>query len=723
MRHPTLQNCLRLAALAILSVICTSQAFGQSATIEGTITESGGGGPIVGATVALSDPQNGANSVLGSATTNASGQYSITLSMSPGETRDLIVEAAGPNHAPARHGHTTPLPCYFNCGPGGELSVSEGSTVTGIDIALDPGGRISGTVTTTDTGSGLQDANIRVFEEDSIYEYSSHFGATTGSSGNYTTSLAVLPGNYHVVAEPAFGDYPLYADNYVAEAWNDQMCEHVRCPIGDTDTVGITASSTTSNIDFDLEPGASISGDLNPAGIEKLIFLYNGAGGLTRIHAIYDFELPESAWSFNGLKGGSYYVQLGPLQRDPYLRELHNGLHCPWGGCDRARGTPLTVPAGASLSLPAKTLSQGGQIDGTIIDADTNGIPAGSPADANLGTYDVIDAGGTVVGGGNITTDASGAVSLEPSAAIPVGNYYVRTFSEFQGDSISHPNLNTDDILDNYMDGIYPDEPCAGIDCDLSAATTVSVTSGSTNSIIMEITTGSHIDGTVVDAGTNAPIADTIVRVVDASGETLSVVMTDANGDFRFGALPAGNYYVRTSMSSAVGPGHFGVQHAYFDKVHGATGDCSEALCDPTTGTMITLDGITDHSLGNLEVSSGPVISGQIEEVPSGFTLPRGQVEVYTSSGDFVGTYKVDSINARYQTTALPAGTYTLVPEVSPAYSSVNTTGGPSPMPLGATDPEDGFEVTIGTEDVEADLQVVDQAFDRLFSDNFMIAE
>jgi hypothetical protein len=719
MRHPIFDFCLRLAGPAILSLAFAGQALGQSATIEGTITEAGSGSTITGATVALSDPELGNRSILTSVTTNASGQYSITLSMSPGETRDLIVEAAGPNHAPARYGQSAPLPCYFNCGPGSEFSVSEGSTVTGIDIALDPGGRLSGTVTTTDTGSGLQDANIRVFEEDSIYEYSSHFGATTDSSGNYTTSLAVLPGNYHVVAEPAFGDYPLYADNYVAEAWNDQMCEHVRCPIGDTDTVGITANSTTANIDFDLEPGASISGDLNPAGIEKLIFLYNGAGGLTRIHAIYDFELPESAWSFNGLKGGSYYVQLGPLQRNPYLRELHNGLHCPWGGCDRARGTPLTVPAGASLSLPAKTLSQGGQVEGTIIDADTNGTPAGSPTNADLGSYDVIDASGTVVGGGNISTDGSGAVSLEPSAAIPVGNYYVRTYSEFLGDSISHADLYSDAVIDSYIDGVYPDEPCAGIDCDLSAANTVSVTSGSTNSIIMEITTGSHISGTVVDESSNAPIADTIVRVVDASGETLSVVMTDDSGDFRFGALPAGNYYVRTSMSSAVGPGHFGVQHAYFDKVHGATGDCSEALCDPTTGTMITLNGSTNHSIGNLEVSSGPVISGQIEEVPSGFTLPRGRVEVYTSSGDFVGAYKVDSVNARYQTTALPAGTYTLVPDVSPAYSSVDATGGPSPMPMGETGPEDGFEVTIGTEDVEADLQVVDQAFDRLFSDDF----
>jgi hypothetical protein len=134
---------------------------------------------------------------------------------------------------------------------------------------------------------------------------------------------------------------------------------------------------------------------------------------------------------------------------------------------------------------------------------------------------------------------------------------------------------------------------------------------------------------------------------------------------------------------------------------------------------MITLDGSTHESLGNLEVSSGPVISGQILEVPSGFAIPRGKVEVYTDTGEFVGSYKLDSFNARYQTTALPPGTYTLVPDVSPAYSSVTTSGGPTPTNRGRPGPNEGFQVTIGTESVEADLQVVDRAIDRLFNDNF----
>lgn len=719
MRHPKSLHRLRIAGIAFLFLVGAGTAFGQSATVEGTITDNGSGNPIAGATVALSDPAYGANVPFATGTTNASGQYSISFSMSAGETRDIVVEAASPDHAPARHGFTGSLPCYFNCGPGAEMSIGEGATLTGIDIALDPGGRLAGSVTASDSGSGLESARIRVFEGNSMYEYSSHFGALTAADGSYTSSLAVAPGDYHIIAEPDFADYPMYADNYVAEAWNDRTCELARCPLGDTDTVSISAGSTTSSIDFALAPGAAISGDLNPPGIEKLIYLYNGAGQNITYNWIRSDQLPATAWGFNGLRGGSYYIQLGPLDRNPYLRQLHNGLHCPWGGCERARGTPLTVPAGASLSLPTTTLSQGGQVDGVIIDADTNGIPAGSPTDADLGSYDIIDASGTVVGGGDISTDATGAISLEASAAVPPGSYYVRTYSEFFGDSIGHVDIGSDEALDSYMDGIYPDEPCAGIDCNLASATTVSVTAGATSSVIMEITTGSQIDGTVVDAGTNNPIAETIVRVVDASGETLSVTMTDANGDFRFGALPAGDYYVRTSMSSSVGPGHYGVQFEYFDKVHGASGNCSEALCDPNTGTMITLDGSTDQALGNLEVTSGPVISGQILEVPSGFAIPRGKVEVYTDTGDFVGSYKLDYFNARYQTTALPPGTYTLVPDVSPAYSSVTTTGGNMPTSRGVPGPDDGFQVTIGTESVEADLQVVDRAIDRLFNDNF----
>lgn len=711
MSSPEFKRAIYRLAIAAMLPAFSGGALAQSATIEGTVTETGSTAPIDGAIVAVSDPTINFRFTLATGTTNASGEYSITLPMDPGATRDIVVEAAGPDHAPSRHGFTGTLPCFFNCGPGGEISLSDGSTLANIDLSLEPGGRVSGTITDADSGDPVAGATAGLLTPE-LQEYSFQFSGVSQADGSYTTGLAVQPGTYYLRSGGG-------GANYVTQAWDGYACELSVCPVADSDPVTITASAIAGGFDFELEPGATLSGELQPDGIQKLIFLYNAAGQLLDIEVIETLDLPETAWSFDGLAGGSYFVQLGPVTGDSnYVRVLHNGLLCPWSGCERARGTPLTIPAGSSLSLAPITLDQGGQIEGVIIDGSTNQPPAGVPSDAQLGNYDIINASGTVVGGGTIREEG-GDITLQTSSAVPAGDYYVRTYSEFFADGIGHTSIGSNDAIDGYMDAIFPDTACAGIDCDLAAAGTVTVTTGGVTNLILEIQTGSTITGRVVDASTGAPIPEALVRVLNTSGDTIARVMADVDGEYRFGAFPAGDYFVRTSMSGHLGPGHGGVQNAYFDKLHGASGHCSESLCDTAEGTPITLDGNTDVNLGDLEVAGGPVISGQIVDAASGFPIPRGQVEVYTDAGEFVGRYKVAFADARYQTTALPPGTYTLVPDVSPAYGSVTTSGGTTPSLAGRGTPAEGFTVEIGEDDVDADLQVVDLAIDRLFSDRF----
>ncbi|MDZ7790887.1 MAG: carboxypeptidase-like regulatory domain-containing protein [Xanthomonadales bacterium] len=703
------------AAIALVLASMAGQSLAQSATIEGTVTENGSGTPIGGATVAVSDPAN-FRQTWTTSTTNAAGEYTITVNMQAGETRDFVIEAAGPDHAPTRYNYTGNLPCFFNCGPGGEIAVTEGSKLTSIDLSLDTGGRVSGTITDADTGNPLPGAGVSLITPD-LAQYSFEFSGIAQSGGAYTTALAVEPGSYFLQASGG-------GANYVTQAWDGYPCEFGVCPIADSDELTISAGSVAGGFDFALEPGASLSGNLHPDDIEKLIFLYNAAGQVLAIDFMFAGDLPETAWSFDGLAGGSYYVQLGPRTgQSSFIRILQNGLLCPWSGCERARGTPLSIPAGAGLSLAPITLDEGGQVEGTIIDANTNLPPTGVPADAQLGNYDIIDAGGAVVGGGRIVEEG-GDIVMQTSSAVPAGDYHVRTYSEFRADGIGHEGINSSEAIDGYMDAIYPNIPCAGIDCDLAAAGTVSVTTGNTTSITIEIETGSTISGRVVDQATSVPIPDAVVRVLNAAGDTIARAMTDGAGEYRFGALPAGNYFVRTSMSGHLGPGHSGVQNAYFDRLHGASGSCSEALCDPATASAVTLDGTNDQSLGDLEVTSGPVISGQIIDLAGGFPVPRGAIEVFTDTGDFVGRYKVNFATARYQTTALPPGTYTLVPDVSPAYSGVSPSGGTTPSATSSSKlANGGFTVVMGEEDVDADLQVVDQSVDRLFSDRFSEAQ
>lgn len=711
MSLPAFKSLLPVLSGALLLWGLSGSVVAQSATVEGTVTELDGTTPIAGATVAVSDPATAFHFTLATATTNASGAYAVTVPMDPGQTRELVVEAAGADHAPTRHGFSGNLPCYFNCGPGGEISVSEGDTVANIDLALESGGRIAGTITEAATGDPIPGATAGLFTPD-LQNYSVEFAGVAQPDGSYTTGLAVAPGTWFLVAGGGA------SGNYVEQAWDGYPCEMTRCPIADTDPLSVTAGTVTGGFDFALNAGATLSGELLPDDITRIVLLYNAAGRNIAITSIFD--LPDSQWSFDRLAGGSYFVQLGPTLSgsDSFLRILHNGLLCPWGGCERARGTPLTLPAGASLSLAPITLDEGGRIEGTIVDGNTGAPPAGVPADAQLGSYDIIDAGGDVVGGGLIR-ESGGDIVMEPSAAVPPGDYHVRTYSEWVADGIGHDSLIGDAAIEGYMDAVYPDVDCAGILCDLTSAGTVTVTTGNTASITIEISSGSTISGRVVDETSGAPIADAVVRVLDVAGNTAARILTDASGEYHFGGFPAGDYFVRTSMSGDLGPGHTGVQNAYFDRLHGASGSCSEALCDPASATTVVLDGTTDVDLGDLEVAGGPVISGQLIDAGTGLPIDRGAVEIFTDTGEFVGRYKVGFADARYQTTALPPGTYTLVPDVSPAYGSVTSSGGTTPSLAGRGTPAEGFTVVMGEDDVEADLQVVDLAIDRLFSDRF----
>jgi len=691
----------------------------HSATINGTVTDNDSGAGIAGVTVVISDmDQPWYQRSVAEVTTNTSGEYSATVSIDPGETLTLVVEAAGPNHGPARHGGSAGNGCYFGCGGlDGALSVSESDTLTNVDITLEEGGRFSGIVTDASDGSPIGNAFVEPVRPDNVaLRFSNHFLGITNAAGDYETSLALPPGNYHMLARPGGGA------NYVVEAWEDYPCQHQACPILDTDPVTLQSGQVTPDIDFGLQPGATISGSLLPDHISRVVRIYDGTGGLHLDQIFLDQN--ESDWSFTNLAGGSYYLELSAIpSTEPYIRVLHNGLLCPFSGCDRARGVPITIPPRSSLGMDSITLNEGGQIEGTIVRG-SDGQPPPTSGTGSLGTYNIIDSDGNVVGGGSIEVNG-GNVELTRSAALPDGDYYVRTFGSWLGNGIghNHPGWNGASIP-GYADAMHPDVPCAGIGCDRSSATAVSVTQGNVTSITIEVDTGSRITGSIVDDDDDTPISDALIKLVDENNEMLAVTYTDSDGNFEFGAFPPGDYYLRTSMSGRPGFGYSRTwAHPYFDRVHGASDSCSEALCDPTDGTAITLDGGTDVGPFELRVEPGPVISGRILDGLTGLLINGGHVEVYNGAGELVGNYHVDGTTGRYQTTALEPGTYTLVPQVSPAFSQAST-GSPTSPSLASTrstrqQHSDGFTVTVESEDVEADLRVIDDGLDRIFEDAF----
>ncbi len=707
-------------ALPLALLLSFALAFADDpvpASLSGTVTAAGSGQPLEGITVAIGDiNQHFLSPPAAETTTDSAGEWTVEVDFFIDPERVIVVEAAGPEHAPGRHGAVEAINCFFNCGGAdGAFTIVAGDSLTDLDIALEPGGRFSGTVTRASDGAALESARVQPIPAEFAWvRFSPQFHGLSDESGQYESPLAIAPGDYHLTAQPGPGE------NYVVHAWQDYSCQFERCPISDTDTVEIMPAAISGELDFALPAGATLSGTLTPDDIGRVVRLWDGSGFMLSDFFFLPWDPPgEDSWQFTGLAGGSYYVELGPLSSvEPWLRVLHNGLLCPFSGCERATGDPLVIPPGASLTLPEVSLQPGGQIEGKLVDANTGDAPSVVGA-TFLRTYDIVSEDGTVVGGGGINV-IDGEVLLAPSAALPDGEYYVRTFNAFLGDGIGFQRLAGDTstgYLPGYIDGMYPDVVCAGVKCDLSEAQPVSVVSGEITAITIELSTGGSLEGSVIDDDTGEPIPGAIARVLSADNEILASAITDGDGQFRIGAFPDGAYYLRTSMSGSTGFGDFGVQLRYFDHLHGSDTQCSERLCDPADGTAIVIDG-SDVGPFELRVEPGPVISGRIIAQPIGLQLSNGRVEVFDSSGAFVGSYRINPNTGQYQTTALPPGDYTLVPVVSPAYSAV-TTGDFNPRMMPGPLSSVGFVITIGTEDVSADIPVIDTGADRIFRNRF----
>jgi len=707
----------RITALLFILACAQGPALAfDPAMVSGQVTESGTGDPISGATVAVAFNPG----TIYTGTTDAQGHYEILVPMNMA-IREALVEAGSPDHLPVRLNGNPDFDCFFACGGGtdGVVELEAGAILTGQDLTLSPGGgRFSGSVTAAGSGTPLAGILVipyRVTDTGFSARFSPQFSGGTAADGGYSVGLALPPGQYHALAEAE-------TENYVTTALGGVTCQYGQCAIAATDTLEISDEALLGDVDFSLRSGATLSGTLLPDDVSRVVRVWDGSG----INLEQKLLNPGvSEWSFDRLAGGSYYLELSPGGGVNLLRQLHNGESCPFFGCDRATGTPLEIPIASTVSGIDVTLQTGGTLLGTIIDADS-GQPPEASGDGNVGFFNLVTGNGAIAGGGVITA-SSGGVNFVTNGGVAPGEYFLRTFDSFYGRGIGNPDAvaASSEYLPGYADAAYPDVACAGVRCDLGQADTVTITAGQQTQVTMTIQRGSNISGSVVDDASDEGIGRAVVELVDAQNRRLATTVTGTDGDFVFGAFPEGSYYLRTAMSSARSPFFSPLQHAYFDRVWGADGNCSEQLCDPATGTALILDGENDVGPFELRVQTGPVISGRIFDQSSGQLITRGRVEVRTDDNRLVGVFGINWFDGRFQSTALPPGTYTLIPRVSPAFI---------PLPLPAASPEStdagqartqrqsaaGFQVELGSESVETELRVVDVGADRVFRSGFI---
>jgi len=645
----------------------------NAATISGSITGPDIGTPIDGAQVVLYDTDF--RFIVATTNTDSMGNYSFTIATDGSESSgNLLVEAAATGFAGGRHNSALPLNCFFGCAGDGSglveddglLVVADSDMLTGIDINLQAGAVFSGQVNDANTSAGLDGVAVRIVNDVGI-EFVG-FDTFSNVSGDFQFSFGVAAGNYTLLARDDLGGRVTQANNFVD-------CESGACPLVHRTPIPVLDSTPIGGLNFELRPGASISGQVQeapgvPISSNVVVRLYSPSGQRVINTAFVASGVGD--YSFNGLEGGSYFLEYDPFPTTStnFIRTLHNGEFCPFSGCNRNSGVPFNLTTGTSVTNLNIVLPTGGKIGGTIVDASTM-MPIPQEPDSFIVGLTIVDAAGVVLGGGLITDSATG--TWVSGDGLPPGNYFVRTGSDFNGYPVGQS-------YDGFVDQILGGSDCEGLVCDFTGATPIIVGSGATTTgADILLNTGSSIEGMVIDGTTSDALTNlTFVMVYNDTGTLIGQDQVQADGSFRFSALPAGNYFIRTQVAGQTFPGISNINgNPYFDRVFGLATDCAGELCLVTDGTTITLDGTNDVSGINLELNSGPTVSGSIINGTTGLAV-FGNVIITTDSGEFVNRYRVNPNTGRFTTGGLPAGMYVLTSDVSDAFVDTGAAAAPS---------------------------------------------
>jgi hypothetical protein len=607
----------------------------RGGSISGVLTVAATGLPVSGAWVSVGDSSG---RLVTSAETDAAGTYTTSkplpsgtyyawASNVPGYLAELFddIPCAGPS-------------CTATAGT--PIAVTAGATTTGIDFALGPGGRITGTV--TDAATGLPLAPVRV----AIYDGDLRAVATgaADSSGVYTIEGGLSSGTYYARTENSLG--------YVDELYHDVPCP--ACPVGRGTPISVTAGTTTSGIDFGLRPKGRISGTVKDAATGLPL-----AG--VRVSVVGSTGLPVTSASTDGagawatgvsLAPGTYYART--WSSAGYVDEVYDDIACPQTTCPEENGRPIVVAAGTTTTGIDFGLVRGGRIGGTVKDAAT-GLPL-AYVEVRIYTAAGSQVATTLTNalGDWATHGRHGVWGTYGGPGLVSGTYYARTSNSL-----------------GYVDEFYGDIPCPGEACPVTAGTPISVVAGATTGgIDFGLARGGRLAGIVTDAATGLPLKGVQVSIHDSGGTCVAGRTTDFWGVFTsVDALASGTYYARTS--NALG---------YTDELYDEA-PCPGGVCAVTIGTPITVAAGAPAATIVFSLSAGGRISGAVTDAGTGLPLAGVRVRIHDAIGRPVASGTTDASGAWATLSGLPSGTYYARTDVAPGH--VDELYEDIPCPLG----------------------------------------
>jgi hypothetical protein len=366
------------------------------------------------------------------------------------------------------------------------VSVADGMTVKGIDVYLQPGGIVSGTVTSAATGKPL--GGICVADDNGA------FGVTAGNGTYQFDQLSA--GRATLVFGGGCGNRGSYAPQWYPGQDNQAAAA----------TVMIRAGRDTAGIDAAMLPGATIAGQVTGGG--------KPARGVC-VTAVNRFELGLQLGDLGGdvITGKSGDYSIANLAPDDYAVAYFGG--CGIGTGDAAQqwypGQPtfataalLSAQAGETVHGINAAVVPGGSISGSVTDSSGNPLQFSCVYAVNSRTG---------VAGGNDTVGFNGQYTIFGLAA---GRYTVEA-QNCSGENLANARYKS----------------------------LVSVRAGhATRNVDLALPRGGSITGKITIRGTRAPARGVCVVARNADPLGSGFAATGREGRYRIVGLSAGSYRI-----------------------------------------------------------------------------------------------------------------------------------------------------------------------------------
>jgi hypothetical protein len=588
-------------------------------SITGVLTNSATGQPLPNVSVAVAARVGTTtlSSFLGF--TNANGEYT----MSGLATGTYFVYSGSNNTTNEIY---PDLLCLNFCSSttavdaGGPVSVTLGATTPGINIALDPGLTVSGTVTNEVTGLPVSGVSVTAWLRLGQSFSGRSANTNTNAQGQYT--VQGLLANTYVLSTSS--------SQFVNEVYDNLPCTGNFCgttaQLASGTPVEVRPGQNTSGKNFALQPlGAAttgqITGTLTDAasglpiagiGVESWMVsgtsLVGGSSATTNLTGVY---------TMTGLVAGSYRVDT--FGSHPYRNEAFDNIPCLSNFCGNAviaGSTPVNVSGGGTATANFG-LSAGDGISGVIADSTT-----GTPLQGVTVNLLQVPSGASA---GSFTTNRRGQFYIR---GVPNGEYVAYTQNSL-----------------GYFDEIH-----SNIRCTLSCSTATAVASGTRITIngaaafsgadLAELVGGINFG---LDVRTQPPNAPSNLRIVtensvatftwtapsltnagaatsylleagfspNTTAVTLPIPGPATNTTFQVPGVPPGTYYVRVKAVNAHGTS------TASNEVLLVVGAGGVGLPDTPTGLQAFMAGDKITITWNPVVGSGGPATGYVVEVGS----------------------------------------------------------------------------------------------------------